>query len=125
MIGLLKFAVAVVVLVVTVRLDGYVDQARVAGMQGLLLDVAPNLISSFLLPAAYLCWRGISLDTLKDATGISIGLVLYECIQLVIESGVFDVNDLVASITATTLYAAWYWYLKMKVMRELVASETE
>ena len=79
---------------------GFIQDARSdnhGGLTDILLGSAPNFIASLFLPLFFSFARGKS-NLYQASLAISLGLIVYEIIQLFIDERVFDYFDIIFSV---------------------------
>ncbi len=67
-------------------------------------------IAAVFLPLAFA--KGNMTYIFKCACGALLGCLIYDCIQPILGTGVFDTNDLIAILTTGSLCCLTIWYWK-------------
>lgn len=103
--------------------DGWIEQLRLSphdsNLVSVLIGSMPNFIAVFFISIPFLFSRQ---DYLKSLLGLTIGVCIYEVMQINLEWGTFDFIDIVFSILAGV--TGWMLFLILKRLNAVPASQT-
>lgn len=88
-----KTLTAIFIILIAILLDSWVDSLRSNGVNSMLLDGAPSLISATFIPLAYFVYKRFTIASIDMGIYYCVGLIIYEFIQLISSIGRFDVID--------------------------------
>ncbi|MFC3120475.1 hypothetical protein [Agaribacter flavus] len=117
---MIRYLVAITLVFSAVYLDGMIDSVRSLGITNFIVDGAPNLIASVLIPLAYIVANRASIKSLAMALYLSLSVSFYELIQIYSDVGVFDYADIVMSLTGTLLIFIFrqYWFTRKQKSKD-------
>ena len=98
-----KILIAIFIILTAIFLDGWVDSLRANGVNSMLLDGAPSLISATFIPLAYFVYKRFTIASIDMGIYYCIGLIIYEFFQFVSSIGHFDVIDVSMSFLGLLL----------------------
>lgn len=119
-----KLLVAIILSVLAaIMADGWIEQLRLSSYDSKLVSILigsmPNFIAVSFISIPFLFSRH---DYLKSLFGVTIGLCIYEVMQINLAWGRFDVIDILFSILAGI--TGWMLYLILKRLNAVPASQS-